>query len=279
MFGSTANNDPSFYMAIPNRFFDGIEGLPRPASAAWAPGYQSLAAFYAVHPLTPYIRQVDVFGGYTAGAGHYLYTARSFPKEYWNRIAFITEPTAHLIGQGIIEKQGAGFVTRDGWNLVAGAEEWFAPVHAQVGPDGAVWVADWYNFIAQHNPTPHGLQQRQGQRLRDAAARSSARPDLSHRLQERAAGAEAVAVDERSRGPARRRWPPTTCSGGCTAQRLLVERGQKDVVPQLQALVKNTSVDAVGINGGAFHALWTLKGLGEIDAAGDAARTRRPLRR
>ena len=29
-------------------------------------------------------------------------------------------------------------------------------MHAQVGPDGAVWVADWYNFIVQHNPTPPG---------------------------------------------------------------------------------------------------------------------------
>ena len=55
-----------------------------------------------------------------------------------------------------MESQGAGYVTRDGWNLIAGAEEWFAPVHAQVGPDGAVWVADWYNFITQHNPTPPG---------------------------------------------------------------------------------------------------------------------------
>ena len=40
-----------------------------------------------------------MWGGYTAAAGHYLYTARSFPKEYWDRIAFINEPTAHLIGQ------------------------------------------------------------------------------------------------------------------------------------------------------------------------------------
>jgi azurin len=47
------------------------------------------------------------------------------------------------------------------------------------------------------------------------------------------------------------------------AQRLLVERGQKDVVPQLAALARNTSVDAVGTNGGALHALWTLEGLGE----------------
>ena len=161
VFGSTANNDPSFYVAIANRYFEGVEGLlstsgpgARPTSG---PGYQSLAQFYNAHYVTPYIRQVDVHGGYTAAAGHQLYTARQFPQRYWNRIAFITEPTAHLVGQGIIEKNGASFVTRDGWNLMAAAEEWVAPVHAQVGPDGAVWVADWYNFIQQHNPTPVGF--------------------------------------------------------------------------------------------------------------------------
>ena len=45
------------------------------------------------------------------------------------------------------------------------------------------------------------------------------------------------------------------------AQRLLVERGQKDVVPQLLAMVRNRAVDEVGTNGGAMHALWTLQGL------------------
>ena len=44
----------------------------------------------------------------------------------------------------------------------------------------------------------------------------------------------------------------------------LVERGQKDVVPKLIALTRNTAVDEVGTNGGAFHALWTLHGLGEL---------------
>ncbi|MGH9311050.1 MAG: PVC-type heme-binding CxxCH protein, partial [Vicinamibacterales bacterium] len=159
VFGSTANNDPSFFVAIPNRYFENVQGLPMPPGGGRGvgAGYQSAAQFYTAHHLTPYIRQVDVFGGYTAGAGHKLYTARAFPKPYWNRVAFINEPTAHLVGQGIIEPRGAGFVTRDGWNLLAGAEEWVAPVQAQVGPDGAVWVSDWYTFIAQHNPTPAGF--------------------------------------------------------------------------------------------------------------------------
>ena len=262
VFGSTANNDPSFYVAIPNRYFEGIQGLP--TGRAGGPGYHSLAAFYAVHPTTPYIRQVDVFGGYTAASGHHLYTARSFPKEYWNRIAFITEPTAHLVGQGIIEKQGAGFVTRDGWNLMAGAEEWVAPVHAQVGPDGAVWLADWYNFIAQHNPTPTGYSNGKGN-----AYETSLRDRLRGRI---------YRVSYKGAPAAKRRSLAKTDTAGLlealgsdnmfwrlTAQRLIVERGQKDVVPRLIELVRNKSMDAIGISGGAFHALWTLKGLGEID--------------
>ena len=49
------------------------------------------------------------------------------------------------------------------------------------------------------------------------------------------------------------------------AQRLLVERGQTDVVPALVKLVGILSVDEIGLNVGAIHALWTLHGLGAID--------------
>jgi azurin len=48
------------------------------------------------------------------------------------------------------------------------------------------------------------------------------------------------------------------------AQRLLVERGKLDVVPQLVALTADPKVDAIGTNGAAFNALWTLHGLGAI---------------
>ena len=268
VFGSTANNDPSFYAAIANRHFEGVQGLP--AGRAGGPGYQSAAAFFSVHPLTPYIRQVDVHGGYTAAAGHHVYTARAFPKEYWNRIAFITEPTAHLVGQGILEGQGAGFVTRDGWNLFAGSEEWVAPVHAQVGPDGAVWIADWYNFITQHNPTPPGFSNGPGN-----AFETSLRDRQRGRI---------YRVSYRNAAPAKRRSLSGADAGGLiealssdnmfwrlTAQRLLVERGRKDVVPQLLALARNAAVDGAGISGGAFHALWTLKGLGELDTTSSRA--------
>ncbi len=45
------------------------------------------------------------------------------------------------------------------------------------------------------------------------------------------------------------------------AQRLLVERGQADIVPQLVSLLENQDVDAIGLNVGAIHALRVLQGL------------------
>jgi len=269
IFGSTANGDPSWHLGIPNRYWERAAllgpgaAVPTIQGRGAGPGYQSIAQFTAVHYLTPYIRQVDQMNSYTAGAGHNVYTARAFPKSYWNRVAFVNEPTVHIAGQVILESSGAGYIARDGWNMVAGAEEWFSPVSSIVGPDGAVWVSDWYNFINQHNPTPESYVNGRGN-----AYETSMRDHYRGRI---------YRVSYKGAAPYQKRTLSKSDPAGLlaalasdnmfwrlTAQRLLVERGQKDVVPQLIALVRNKTMDEVGINGGAMHALWTLQGLGEL---------------
>src|SRR5690606_23713306 len=56
------------------------------------------------------------------------------------------------------------------------------------------------------------------------------------------------------------------------AQRLLVERGKTDIVPDLIKLVRDPSLDPLDLNVGAMHALWTLKGLGVLDGEESDAR-------
>ena len=272
VFGSTANNDPSFYLAIPNRYFEEVSGLGGGPRTFGGPGYQSVAKFYAAHYVTPYIRQVDVHGGYTAAAGHHLYTARSFPRSYWNRIAFISEPTVHVVGQGIVEKDGAGFATRDGFNLLAGAEEWVAPVHAQVGPDGALWVADWYNFIAQHNPTPPGFSNGPGNAY-ETSMRDRHRGRIYRVVYKEAPPAAPMSLSKGDPAGLLRALGSDNMLWRLHGQRLLVERGETDVVPQLVAAVRDMSADDIGTNGAALHALWTLHGLGELaSTTGEAGR-------
>ena len=148
LFASTANNTHSVYLGIPNKIMQALTDIP-------AQGSLKIDGHYTMQSITPNIRQVDVFGGFTAAAGHHFYTARHYPSSYWNTVAFICEPTGGLVHKAKIEKSGAGYVEKDGGNLFAGADEWVSPVEAKVGPDGNVWVADWYNFIVQHNPTPN----------------------------------------------------------------------------------------------------------------------------
>ena len=76
-------------MAIPNRYFNGAPHIRENGS-------RSTDTHKDMKPITEKVRQVDVFGGFTAAAGHNFYTARAFPKKYWNQIAFVSEPTGHI---------------------------------------------------------------------------------------------------------------------------------------------------------------------------------------
>lgn len=264
VFGSTANNNASWYMPIPNRYYEAVHGWS-------ASRMETIGDSQLVFPITEKVRQVDFHGRYTAAAGHALYTARSFPRSYWNQVAFVTEPTAHLIGMYRLEGHGADFSAYNERSFLASDDEWTAPIMAEVGPDGAVWVLDWYNYIVQHNPTPSGFKTGRGNAyetpLRDK------RHGRIYRVSWKG-GQEAKAptfpkldpLDPSPRGLVDA-LQNDNLFWRLHAQRLLVERGRPDVLPLLSALVRGKELDALGLSPGALHALWALHGLGALDAA------------
>jgi uncharacterized protein len=147
LFGSTANGAPSFHIGLPQHQLRALD--PQATGAAPIMGFSQL------HHLSPYLRQVDVFGGYTAAAGHHFTASATLPPHISSNTALICEPTGHLVSMAEAVPVGSSYRTEGGWNLVASSDEWFSPVQAEVGPDGAVWIADWCEFIVQHNPTPN----------------------------------------------------------------------------------------------------------------------------
>lgn len=107
---------------------------------------------------------------FTAAAGHSVYTARRFPPEWQNRAVFVCEPTGHLVSLGWLKTENADFFTEfDGNNLYASSDAWSAPVAAETGPDGAVWIADWYHIIVQHNRPGAPFEQTKVERGKGAA--------------------------------------------------------------------------------------------------------------
>ncbi|MSR58291.1 MAG: c-type cytochrome [Planctomycetaceae bacterium] len=264
LFGSTANGNPSEYMPIANRYYESVRGW----SSTVLPGIADSNKFEAI---TDNVRQVDWHGGFTAGAGHALYTARVYPREYWNRTAFVCEPTGHLIATFCIQENGSGYRSRNRWNLVASDDEWSSPIMAEVGPDGNVWFIDWYNYIVQHNPTPAGFKTGKGN-----AYETDLRDKTHGRIY------RVVHRGEEGKPVAGPKPKPMSLANATTeqlvtalkhdnafwrlqAQRLLIERAPDNVTASLIELTTNREIDEVGNAPGAMHALWTLKGLGALD--------------
>lgn len=265
VFLSTANNTHSAFFGMPKRYFDKVNIAED--------GVVKIDAHYAMHVATKNLRQVDVHGGFTAAAGHSLYTARVFPKEYWNRIAFVTEPTGRLIHRNIVKQNGSGFVEDgDGWNMLVSADEWAGPIQAEVGPDGALWIADWYNFIIQHNPTPSVVSS--GLDAVNGAGNAYVNPLRDH---ERGRIYRLAYKKDDRKNKLRLEKEDTqqlvqTLSNEnmfwrTTAQRLLVEMKDQSVLAALYKIVQNEQLDGVGINAPAIHALWTMHGLNALDGS------------
>ena len=259
LFVSTANAHPSGYVAIPERYYAKVEDFVQPV-------VPNIARNPIMLPNHRRFRQVDNIGRFTAASGHALYTARAFPREYWNRIAFVSEPTGGLTAEFVLVRQGADVAAYNPANLLTSDDEWFSPIQAKVGPDGAVWVLDFYNFIIQHNPTPPGYTTGAGNayetELREneygriyRVVWNEAPPYEPRDLSQ--AGLDALVAALRDPNMLWR----------LHAQRLLVERNAWEAVPGLIALVDDASVDEIGLNPGAIHALWTLHGIGALDGS------------
>ncbi|MFN5337894.1 MAG: PVC-type heme-binding CxxCH protein, partial [Bacteroidota bacterium] len=263
-FLSTANGQHSVYFSMANNY------LKRPIFQGSANTVHGIDSHYDMPHLTPFLRQVDWFGGYTAAAGHNFYTARSFPESYWNRVAFVAEPTGRVLHKAMINPEGSSYKEKNGFNILASSDEWFSPVHAEVGPDGALWVADWYDFIIQHNPTPRGFENGAGNAyinpLRDSKHGRIYR--ISYK-----GGKNSKTFDLKNADPDQliEALKSDNLFWRMTAQRLIVERKEKSLVEDLYDIIETTTQDKLGLNGPAINALWALHGLGELSGQNAAA--------
>ncbi|MEP7110467.1 MAG: c-type cytochrome [Ferruginibacter sp.] len=193
---------------------------------------------------------------FTAACSPLFYRGTGLPKEYYGNV-FVCEPSGNLIKRNIVEEKGLLLAAHDptpGKEFIASADERFRPVYLATGPDGALYVADMYRGLIQHGTyvTPYLREQTIKRKLVQPINcgriwrivpenwKSSRPKKLSHASLE-----ELINTLSHPDG-----WYRDM------AQRLLVERGDKNISKQLQDLALKGDNQL-----GRFHALWTLQGL------------------
>jgi len=268
VFGSTANGAPSFFSGIGKP--DLLNTHPTHPAAALASDTTQ------IHAALPELQQGDFMGQFTAAAGHAFATGDQVPDHWVDTMAFVCEPTAHLVGRLQAYPDGSGFRTRDCFNVAASTDEWFCPVQAEVGPDGAIWIADLSQFIVLHNlpsDPEHGLPKIE---FGDGNAHVNPLRDRTHgRIYRLVADADidtpnlsdATAKELVAALSHRNRFWRTT------ARRLLVEGMYSEVAEELHSLARSENDLA------AAEAIRTLHGLGLLGGEVASATLLRAMQR
>ena len=108
-------------------------------------------------PFMPTLHEFRVGGTGISGTAFADDASGSFPEEYKN-VAFLANPITSSVNAVRIIRNPDGSVTAQHLpDLLTSEDDWFRPVNMEFGPDGSLYIADWYNKIISHNelPTTH----------------------------------------------------------------------------------------------------------------------------
>jgi putative membrane-bound dehydrogenase-like protein len=112
-----------------------------------------------LRPYQPWMPQLHNFrvGGTGISGLAFADDDTSFPDE-WKDVAFLANPIASNINAvRIIRNNDGSISTKHLPDFLTSTDDWFRPVNMEFGPDGCLYIADWYNKIVSHNelPTSH----------------------------------------------------------------------------------------------------------------------------
>jgi putative heme-binding domain-containing protein len=183
-------------------------------------------------------------GGHVTPGG-IIYKGDSFPQEF--RGAFIA---GNLLSNAVywhtLERKGSTFTARHGGTLIAANDTWFRPIDLLTGPDGSVFVVDWYDKRASHLD-PRDNWDRSNGRIYKVVHNETASVepfDLA-----KLSSQELVALRTRPND-----WWPDM------ARRLLAERRDATVIPPLRELLQADRDESL-----ALRDLWALDVSGGLD--------------
>jgi putative membrane-bound dehydrogenase-like protein len=208
-------------------------------------------------------------GGFiTSGCSPLIYSADRFSPEFRGN-SFVCDPANNVIHRDKLAPAGVTFVARRadaGCEFLASTDNWFRPVWLTLGPDGAIYVLDFYREIIE---TPLSLPddikkklnlESRGRgriwRIAPDDGRKFERTDLS-----KLSTAELVPFLAHANS-----WQRLT------AQRLLVERQDKSAAPRLEELLRAAKSSEARVH--ALRALDGIQALTEevlVSALGDSS--------
>jgi putative heme-binding domain-containing protein len=171
----------------------------------------------------------------------------ALPAEYTGRLLGI-EPLQGRVVLSDIAPEGSTFRTRDRSRPLTSRDPWFRPVDIKAGPDGAIYLCDWYdNQIAHYRAADGAMEKALGRiyRLKSKGAAPARAFDLGKLT--------SPELSEVLRSE--NKWFRQT------ALRLLADRRDASLIPRLSEVLSREDGQL------ALESLWALHACGGLDEA------------
>jgi putative heme-binding domain-containing protein len=168
------------------------------------------------------------------------------------RIFYVANPITNSIQSIVATRSGDRWTYRKGNDLLTSGDPSFRPVALQFGPDGCLYVVDWYNKVISHNEVPRTHPDRDRIRGRIWRIRHASQP-----VREPVVIAAVATQDlPRHLGAANARLADF-------AWQEIVDRDARTLIPELERIAADPAAPA----GGRAGALWALEGLGAVSVS------------
>ena len=176
--------------------------------------------------------------------------AGSFP-ERWKDIAFLANPITNAINAVRVVRNPNGTVTAEHLpDFLTSKDDWFRPVNIEFGPDGCLYIVDFYNKIISHNEVSTAHPDRDKNHGRIWRVRYTGAPE---RTIPNLYAAEPEKLVEHLTAPSI--WEKSAAVNQITDRKL------KSLGPAITAVAS----DDAATTSTRIHALWALEGIGHFD--------------
>ena len=217
-----------------------------------------------IFPITK-VPERQLFSGVgvmTSSSGITAYLGGIFPPPYDQNITFVSESVSNLVHADVLKDDGASFIASrvlPNSEFLASTDAWSRPVNMYIGPDGALYVLDYYRQIIEH---PEWMSD---EAVKAGGLYNGNDMGRIYRITPTATPAaewtKGLKLGDETSEQLVEKLSSTNIWWRLNAQRLLVDRADKQAVPALIRMTKNSASHM-----GRLHALWTLQGLNQLNA-------------
>lgn len=90
------------------------------------------------------------FLGSSLTGGFVLYQGGLFPERFTNAVIY-SNLRVNAMRVSRLQPEGSTFSTHFNEDFIVSTDRWFRPIKSLVGPDGALYMADWYDYNISHS--------------------------------------------------------------------------------------------------------------------------------